>query len=52
MKRSEAEKLINWMITESERLSFGVVNLSITRHNNSTKQIEKTISIKERPYNE
>ena len=49
MSGQQAESLAAWILANAQGIEYGEVTVRITRHDGKTKQVEKTVSTKERP---
>ncbi|MEX2443322.1 MAG: hypothetical protein WD492_06945 [Alkalispirochaeta sp.] len=49
MTRAQAENLAQWLQEEADALDYGEITVTITRHDSQTRQIEKSVTVKERP---
>ena len=51
MTRPEVERLTAWLLEKAAGIPYGEISLKITLHAGQIRQIEKMVTVKERPGN-
>lgn len=49
MTAAEIKQLTTWLTEQVDRTEYGEISIRIQRHSGQTRQVEKSVTIRERP---